>query len=204
MKNQNLLLCVLLFISGPSSAETVEPREYLLSDYNNWYYKKSATYKGWKYIVIHHSATQAGSVNAFHNYHTRQGYGGIAYHFVIGNGNGMKDGEVQETFRWKQQISGTHVSVNAWDHNVFGIGICLVGNFDKVSPTKAQLQTLEKLISGLKKKYAIQQSNILGHKHVLHDDLSGRKEQTACPGNKLALEKLQNHVLGGIEVKKLH
>ena len=200
MKVPNLFLAVLLIICTPSYAQNSVvqntilqnsgPVKYSWYDYDDWYYKKSDSYKGWKYIVIHHSATLAGSVKAFHKFHTEQGYGGVAYHFVIGNGNGMKDGEVQGTFRWKQQISGTHVSVKAWDHNVFGIGICLVGNLENTPPTKAQMEALKKLISRLKRTHSIKSKNIFGHKHVKHDDAPGRREQTACPGKELDLKTL--------------
>jgi hypothetical protein len=103
----------------------------------------------------------------------------------------MKDGEVKATFRWKQQISGTHVSVNSWDYNVFGIGVCLVGNLEKSKPTKSQMLALRKLISRLKKIYNINNSNVFGHKHVLHDDASGKREQTVCPGKNLDLNKIK-------------
>lgn len=163
---------------------------YSWTEFDDWYYKKSEAYKGWKYIVIHHSATDAGSVNAFHRFHTKQGYGGIAYHFVIGNGNGMQDGEVQATFRWQQQIAGTHVTVNSWDHNVFGVGICLVGNLEQHPPTPAQLTALKNLITKLQATWNIPRENIIGHRHVSHDDGSGKTEQTACPGSKLDLKAL--------------
>ena len=165
--------------------------EYTWDNYDNWYNKKIEAYKGWKYIVIHHSATQSGSINAFHKYHTKQGYGGIAYHFVIGNGSGMKDGEVQKTFRWQQQISGTHVSVNAWHYNIFGIGICLVGNLENNAATRAQIKALQALIMDLKKTYQIKNENIIGHKHVLYDDASGKKEKTICPGKRMDMKKLK-------------
>lgn len=168
------------------------PINYSWLDHEDWYYKKSEKYKGWKYIVIHHSATKAGSVKAFHKFHTRQGYGGIAYHFVIGNGNGMKDGEIKETFRWSQKISGTHVSVNSWEHNVFGIGIVLVGNFENQDPTNAQVLSLKKLIKKLKTSHEIKNNNIYGHKHVDFDNASGKKEQTDCPGKKLDIKKFTN------------
>lgn len=187
MKIINLVLCFLFIFSTPAHAKSIVPVTYSWTDYDDWYYKKSEPYKGWKYIVIHHSATEAGSVRAFHKFHTQQGYGGIAYHFVIGNGNGIKDGEVKETFRWEQKISGTHVSVNSWDHNVFGIGVCLVGNLEKKPPTKAQMVALKKLTTRLKTTYGIESKNIFGHKHVKYDDASGKKERTACPGKKLNL-----------------
>ena len=196
MRILNIVQIFLISFGSTTHAQNVKvkravPVKYQWSEFDNWYYKKSDDYKGWKYIVIHHSATNAGSVNAFHKYHTEQGYGGIAYHFVIGNGNGMKDGEIQETFRWKKQISGTHVSVNSWDHNVFGIGICLVGNLEDSLPTKAQMEALEKLISNLQKSYKINSDNIIGHKHVMFDDASGKREPTACPGRKFNLDKVK-------------
>jgi N-acetyl-anhydromuramyl-L-alanine amidase AmpD len=192
MKIPILIPLLFLISTATVQAKNTVPVNYSWNDYDDWYYKKSDAYKGWKYIVIHHSATNAGSVKAFHKFHRRQGYGGIAYHFVIGNGNGMNDGEVKETFRWKQKIAGTHVSVHSWEHNVFGIGICLVGNLEVAPPTKAQLEALKKLISKLKTNYSIANKNIIGHKHVYYDDASNRKEQTACPGNKLNLNKLKD------------
>ncbi len=152
MKLFNRFIYSLLIIYFSITVQNALAVEYLSTDFDDWYYKKTNNYKGWKYIVIHHSATRAGSVKAFHKFHTKQGYGGIAYHFVIGNGNGMKDGEIQETFRWKQKIAGTHVTVKSWDHNVFGIGICLVGNLEKSPATKAQLKSLNLLITKLKKR----------------------------------------------------
>jgi len=190
MKTSYLLASLLFLLPVCVHAQGSSAVTYSWSDSTDWYYKKSAAYRGWKYIVLHHSATAAGSVQAFHKYHTRQGYGGIAYHFVIGNGHGMKDGEVQETFRWQQQIAGTHVSVNSWDHNVFGIGICLVGNLDEAPPTRAQLAALKQLIRRLQDEYGITDEDIVGHHHVLYDDASGRSEPTACPGKRLDLEKL--------------
>lgn len=189
MNLAKLVLSSLLIIVIPSNVYSALPVEYSWEDYDNWYYKKSEHYQGWKYIVIHHSATGAGSVKAFHRFHSKQGYGGIAYHFVIGNGNGMNDGEVQETFRWKQQIAGTHVTVNSWEHNVFGIGICLVGNLEKSPATTAQIKSLNKLIARLKKNNQIKNKNIFGHKQVNYDDASGKTEQTVCPGRKLDLRK---------------
>ena len=191
MKAIILFLTGLLAINTPADAQRTAPVTYSWSDYADWYYKKTDPYQGWKYIVVHHSATSSGSVNAFHQFHARQGYGGIAYHFVIGNGHGMGDGEVQETFRWQQQVAGTHVSVNAWDHNVFGIGICLVGNMENTLPTTAQQAALKNLILRLQKAYQIPSNKIVGHRHVLYDDASGRTEQTACPGKKLNLDTLK-------------
>lgn len=164
---------------------------YAWDDYDDWYYKTSRQYQGWKYIVLHHSATEAGSVESFDKFHRQQGYGGIAYHFVIGNGHGMRDGEIKETFRWKKQISGTHVSVNSWEHNVFGIGICLVGNLQNHPPSRAQLESLTRLIQRLSRRFRIPAEQVVGHRHVRYDDQSGKTEKTACPGRQLDWAKIK-------------
>ena len=172
------ILCLLFLFFSFSKIASAD-------SYDDWYYKKTSDYQGWKYIVIHHSASSSGSVQSFDRFHTKQGYGGIAYHFVIGNGKGMKDGEVEETFRWKKQMTGTHVSVNAWDSNIFGIGICLVGNFENTKPTKKQIQSLTKLVKKLRKKHHIEKKNIWGHRHTKWDENKNRTEQTLCPGKYL-------------------
>lgn len=163
-------------------------------DFAHWYYKTKAKYQSWKYIVLHHSATDSGSVKSFHRYHTNQGYGGIAYHFVIGNGKGMKDGEVAETYRWKEQMAGTHVTVDSWEYNVFGIGICIVGNLEKKPMTKKQKKALQKLIRKLMKKYRIAAGNVITHADVPFDDDPGQKQKTKCPGKFLNIKEFRFHI----------
>lgn len=164
------------------------------TSWSDIYYKKAKIAKGWKYIILHHSGTDSGSAKAFHKYHTDQGYGGLCYHFVIGNGKGTPDGKIEQGFRWKQQMAGTHTDINSWYHNIFGIGICLVGNFDKDKPTKKQIQALTGLISSLSKKYNIPKHKILKHNQVPFSEIGWsskkinivfNKNQTArtnCPG----------------------
>ena len=65
----------------------------------------------WKSIVLHHTATEAGSVKSIHAAHRKRitngkPWLGIGYHFVIGNGKGMADGAVEATFRWRDQLHG--------------------------------------------------------------------------------------------------
>ncbi|MBM4054820.1 MAG: hypothetical protein FJ264_09150 [Planctomycetes bacterium] len=44
----------------------------------------------WKYIVIHHSASESGCAAEFDKFHREKRHweNGLGYHFVIGNGNG--------------------------------------------------------------------------------------------------------------------
>ena len=170
-----------------------------------FYNKKTEQAQGWKYIVIHHSAGNNGNAKIFHDWHTEKGYGGLAYHFVIGNGNGSNDGEIETGFRWIEQISGTHVTVDSWYHNIFGIGICLVSDFNKTNPTSEQLNSLITLITNLSKQYDIPIENIIGHNDVPFGDLdwangkinvtfSTKTQTTSCPGKNLNVAEIRKSV----------
>ena len=177
-------------------------------DWHDIYYKRPSFTKGWKFIIIHHSATSWGSAKSFDAYHRQRGFGGLAYHFVIGNGRGAKNGEVQAGFRWKKKMSGTHCTVDAWYHNIFGIGICLVGNFEKRCPTRKQLASLIRLVKKLSRKYKILQENVMGHGDTPHTTidwdatsmsvnyLRGKQERRVCPGKYFPMNYVIKKVYG--------
>lgn len=143
----------------------------------------------WEYIIFHHSATTAGSVESIHRDHSKRKdqegnqWLGIGYHFVIGNGREMSDGAIQSTFRWQQQIHGAH-SGNAV-LNSRGIGICLIGNLDESPPTMAQLQSLKRLVKALTIRHRITPENLMGHNAF---------KTTACPGKHFPLNELRQVV----------
>lgn len=111
---------------------------------------------------------------------------GIGYHFVIGNGHGMQDGEVAPTFRWQEQIEGAHAGHPLF--NEFGIGICLIGNFEDESPTPAQLRALERLLGFLQNEFTISRDRVAGH---------GQIKSTECPGEHFPLKKFSRYRTAG-------
>lgn len=129
----------------------------------------------WKYIVVHHSATKRGNAKMFEKYHKAKGMeNGLAYHFVINNGTCDRyDGQLEIGNRWKKQLPGGH-SRQAWV-NEAGIGICLVGDFNKARPTWRQMRTLINLVQELRKKYNIPIKNVVGHGRI-------KGEKSQCPG----------------------
>lgn len=145
----------------------------------------------WKYIVVHHSATGSGSVESIDREHRkrRDRYGnnwlGIGYHFVIGNGTGMGDGKISTTFRWKKQIHGAHSGSAV--HNAVGIGVCVIGNFEKHRPSEQQLQAMQELVAELSTRYAIPDSHVIGHRAV---------RATDCPGRYFPLETIKQAAKG--------
>ena len=144
----------------------------------------------WEFVVLHHTASSGGSVESIHEAHLKKKdksgnpWLGIGYHFVIGNGNGMGDGEIQPTFRWREQMHGAHAGSN--DYNQRGIGICLVGNFEDQHPSDAQLQAVERLVATMKKEYGISSERVVGHAEV---------KATACPGKHFPLEAIRESSL---------
>lgn len=139
----------------------------------------------WKYIVLHHTATEQDGVESIHEEHLKrkdrdgQSWMGIGYHFVIGNGHGMGDGEVEATFRWHEQLPGAHAGNEDYNHH--GIGVVLVGNFENAPPSVAQLESVKKLVGFLKRKHGISSDRIVGHRDV---------KATACPGSLFPLAEV--------------
>jgi hypothetical protein len=147
--------------------------------------------KGWKAIVIHHSATDTGNVASIDEYHRKNnGWDGIGYDFLIGNGSGSGNGEVETTFRWEGQKTGAHCKTDEsnWA-NEDAVGICLVGNFDNSRPSKAQMASLIKLVRFLSERYDIPASRIYGH-----NTTPGHITTTSCPGRYFPMSYVKTHL----------
>jgi hypothetical protein len=128
----------------------------------------------WKWIVIHHSASPTGSMAVFDKEHKAKGWDGVGYHFVIGNGTNSGDGQIEVTPRWPIQKWGAHAKTIDNRFNEYGIGICMVGNFDVNQPTQNQMRSLNRLVAYLMQTYHIPASNVLGHRDTKPTDCPGR------------------------------
>jgi len=139
----------------------------------------NAPARPWKWIVIHHSATPSGGAVRFDKEHRAKGWDELGYHFVIGNGTDTGNGQVEVGSRWPKQKWGAHAKTPDNRFNDYGIGICLVGDFDIERPTAQQLQSLAKLTAYLMETYHIPASNILGHRDTKPTDCPGRNLNVA-------------------------
>lgn len=129
----------------------------------------------WKYIIIHHSATDEGSALSFDKYHRSRGWENLGYHFVIDNGSyGKQDGQIEVSPRWIKRQNGSHCKAGRM--NCRAIGICLVGNFNTEKVSDKQMSSLVYLVAILKKHYDVPIRNIMGHGQV-------KGAKTECPGN---------------------
>lgn len=143
--------------------------------------------KKWKYIVVHHSATESGSAVGMDRYHREERHmeNGLAYHFVIGNGHGMGDGEISIGKRWREQLDGGHLASESL--NAKSIGICLVGNFDQERPTQKQMAGLEALVNYLLRRCRLAPSAIKTHQQI-------NPIHTRCPGRNFPSKALAKNL----------
>lgn len=124
-------------------------------------------------VIIHHSTgptTQTPlSIAQYHigpNHISNEGIPGIAYHYIIDREAKVFHTQDLENISW-------HVS----GQNTRSIGICFIGNYDELEPTKMQMLQLVKLIQYLNRK--------LGRKLQFagHRDYSTK----TCPGKHVDL-----------------
>lgn len=148
----------LMAVSGPRSLEAVLSVDGGLDR------------ERWLSIMVHHSGSAYGTAESLEREHLSMGLRGLGHHFVIGNGNGMGNGEVFVGQRWLKQQPGAHA---AGDHaradwfNRHAISICLVGDGNRRGFTEAQIRRLVELVSTLSGELGIP-----GERIVLHSDES--------------------------------
>jgi hypothetical protein len=120
-------------------------------------------------IVVHHSAlpTSDGPREIQQLHFEARNYADIAYHFVIDTGGWIYEGR-------SLNVRGSHTG----GHNTGTVGIVLLGNFQEIEPTDAQIETLRSLSTCLIDRYGI--THIGGHRDF-------QPGVTECPGEKLAV-----------------
>lgn len=173
--------------SGPVRQASAQQRlnPYFGESGGNELFYPSKADRPWKYIVLHHSANSTGNYDQIDREHRKVlGYDGCGYHFVIGNGTGSEDGQIEVAQRWVNQKHGVHCR-NAKNAEVdeYGIGICFVGDLDKEPPTPRQVAAAKALIAYLSSRYGIARSHVETHAHLA-------ATPTVCPGRHFPIEAL--------------
>jgi len=130
----------------------------------------------WKYIIIHHTASDIGDAGSIDQYHRSRGYHSLGYHFLVGNGskNKQRVGLIEPGPRWYHQQDGAHCKAD--NMNMKAIGLSIVGNYSKTYVLEEQISSLAFLTKKLMNYYSIPKSRVLPHRGV-----SGAS--TECPGN---------------------
>lgn len=120
-------------------------------------------------IHFHNSGGDSGNAASFRAYHISLGWGNIAYHAVICNGNGGADGEIQ----WgksDEEVAysvGNYLNDTAW-------ALVMVGNFTQYSPTQKQWAAATGIARQKKDAYGVIKEKVLGHREA--------RANSECPG----------------------
>jgi N-acetylmuramoyl-L-alanine amidase len=126
-------------------------------------------------VTIHHTdghqtmseAATAAEVRSIQEYHMNgHGWEDIGYHFLIDGQGRVVEGRPAETL-------GAH-TLGANSNN---IGVAMMGDFDRMTPTPAQVQSLTRLVSYLAVKYranTAEKAFLQPHQHYNDTDCPGK------------------------------
>jgi len=103
----------------------------------------------WDSIKIFFSGTQGGNIGRLATASGLHSPAEINCHFVLCNGVGAGDGEIQTTESWQAQRGGERM-----------IRICLIGNGVSALPTDYQLKRLESLLEALCRRFNISPNSV--------------------------------------------
>ncbi|MAH03513.1 hypothetical protein CMI39_01860 [Candidatus Pacearchaeota archaeon] len=140
-----------------------------------------------EHIIIHHTERNNDFpffVRLRHKY--LRGWENIGYHYLIGNARPFtKDGKLYSGR--PENFEGAHTL----RYNRNSLGVCLIGNFDKVIPSEKQFETLFSLLEQKTKQYNIPIKNVRGYNEFPNIEKS-------CPGNLVDMDYVRS-VLSGQE-----
>jgi N-acetyl-anhydromuramyl-L-alanine amidase AmpD len=129
----------------------------------------------WQAIVIHDTGQLVGTPATLDERAKGMGLRSLGYHFVVGNGNGMDEGELFVSGRWMQQEAGAHTAGDNADwFNRQAIGICLVGDGDRQRFSPAQIRRTTQLVQLLAQRLGIPADRVYLHSQIAPTTSPGR------------------------------
>jgi len=112
----------------------------------------------WRCIEIYYSGTRAGNIEQLASLSGLAGPEDINCHFVICNGLGGDNGQIQSTEKWQRQWSS--IPGRTWYGNGQTIRICIIADGKTAHPTDFQIKSIEALVEALYRKFSIQPESI--------------------------------------------
>ncbi len=129
-------------------------------------------------ITIHHDGLSSKMINThpqiaerildIQNAHIKRNWADIGYHLIVDPLGDVWEGR-------PLQYQGAHVK----DNNEENIGILVLGNFQYSEPTGKAMNTLNKLMNYLMKKYQIDWNHVFTHRELVPN------RSNECPGRYL-------------------
>ncbi len=112
----------------------------------------------WKCIEIYYSDTKGGNIEQLASLGGHTNPEDLNCHFVICNGLGSNDGQIQPTEKWQKQWS--IVPSRTWYGTEQTIRICVIAGGKNAHPTDCQAKRTELLIEQLCRKFEIKSDSV--------------------------------------------
>ena len=112
----------------------------------------------WNCIEVYYSGTRAGNIQQLAAISGLADSEDINCHFVVCNGLGGDDGQIQTTEKWQRQWS--IVPGKSWYGSGQTIRICIIAGPPEAAPTDFQMKRLDSLVEGLHRKFDISPESI--------------------------------------------
>ena len=107
----------------------------------------------WKCIEIYLSSTKAGNLEQLASLGGLSSPAQLNCHFVVCNGLGGPDGQIQATERWQKQWAV--IPTKTWYGSAQTIRVCIVSDGEDMKPTDCQVKRTEALVEKLYRKFSI-------------------------------------------------
>ena len=120
--------------------------------------KTTQSSERWKRIEIFYSSTRVGNIEWISALSGHSDPSELACHFVICNGRGGDDGEIQTTEKWQRQLSVT--PEHNWGNEDETIRVCVIADKQSSHPTDYQVKRVDALVSTLARRFTIQTQSI--------------------------------------------
>ncbi len=112
----------------------------------------------WESIEVYYSGTKAGNIEQIASLSGMASSDDINCHFVVCNGLGGSDGQIQTTEKWQKQWSV--IPDHTWYGSSRTVRVCLVADGKGVKLSSSQIQRAEALVEALSIKFSIPASKI--------------------------------------------
>jgi hypothetical protein len=112
----------------------------------------------WECVEVYYSGTKAGNLDQIASLSGLASSDDINCHFVICNGLGGSDGQIQTSEKWQKQWSV--IPDHTWYGSSRTIRVCLVADGKSVKPTNAQIKRAEALVEMLSVKFNVPPAKI--------------------------------------------
>jgi N-acetyl-anhydromuramyl-L-alanine amidase AmpD len=134
--------------------------ESITEHFQKTYPKRSDTEACFKIIVHHTNLPKNYSIDKLSASHVEKGWPRLSYHFAVLDDKIYIINDINK-MTWHAKGSNAH-----------GIGLVMLGSYQKEAPSEETIHTLKALISGIKSAYCVE--SVLGHRDV---------RATLCPGD---------------------